>query len=599
MTYSYEEVEKIFSDRNCKLLQYTKTKEPVTYIASCGHENTLSSFSSFIKSSGICTKCAHSARATKYTFNDVEGIIENKGCKLLSYINVTSPVTVIASCGHEYTFSCLKAITEGLGLCRSCAMTSASTNIKYFDDIDHIFAERGCTLLKFTKAKAPITYIASCGHENTLNGLNAFVTSKYNVCSNCARGVANDRRIKDVAYIEKLCTSRGCKVVKYTAMKDPLTYISPCGHTTTISRAELLRKKKNILCDECNSKRRVTDESVKKEVEANGCTFLGVHSKNTSKISIIPRCGHGTKIVTMPSVRFGHSTLCERCSASSSKAEQGVIDFLKEHTTVLERQRVLQGRYEIDAYLPEYNFGVEFDGVYWHSESRGKDRMYHLNKTNIAKEKGITLFHIFENEWVNKREIIESILLSKLGKTDKIFARATLVQEVTTSDVKEFLQKNHRQGYVVSSINLGLYHNDILVSLMTFSKSRYGQQQYELLRFCNILNTTVVGGASKLLSFFEKNYKVSSLVSYADLRYSVGGVYTQLGFNFSHNSAPNYWYFKNRSLLLESRVKYQKHKLPKLLKNFDVTKTEYENMLANGYDRIWDCGNAVFIKEYN
>ena len=43
------------------------------------------------------------------------------------------------------------------------------------------------------------------------------------------------------------------------------------------------------------------------------------------------------------------------------------------------------------------------------------------------------------------------------------------------------------------------------------------------------------------------------------------------------------------------RSSYQKHKLEKLLPIFESSMTEWENMQANGYDRIWDCGNDVWV----
>lgn len=110
--------------------------------------------------------------------------------------------------------------------------------------------------------------------------------------------------------------------------------------------------------------------------------------------------------------------------------------------------------------------------------------------------------------------------------------------------------------------------------------------------------TSIAGGASKLYKYFISNYKPSSVVSYADLRYSNGNLYKKLGFEFSHFSNPNYWYFKLPDMTLHSRVRFQKHRLCNLLENFDNNKTEVENMLNNGYRRIFDCGNAVYKKEY-
>ena len=134
---------------------------------------------------------------------------------------------------------------------------------------------------------------------------------------------------------------------------------------------------------------------------------------------------------------------------------------------------------------------------------------------------------------------------------------------------------------------------------MTFGKTRYNNKaEWEMLRFCSKLGYHVVGAAGKLLKHFEQEYKPKSIVSYADMRWSQGKLYKALGFTFDHSSAPNYWYFKG-PMLRESRVKFQKHKLPNILDHFDPNLSEVQNMVANGYNRIFDCGNMVFIKEYN
>jgi hypothetical protein len=135
---------------------------------------------------------------------------------------------------------------------------------------------------------------------------------------------------------------------------------------------------------------------------------------------------------------------------------------------------------------------------------------------------------------------------------------------------------------------------------MTFGKCRFDKKhEYELLRFCNKLGYHIPGSASKLLKYFEKNYNPKSLISYADRRWSQGKLYKSLNFKFIKNILPNYWYLKNNNTSkLFSRIKYQKHKLKNILENFDESKTEVENMKANGYNRIFDCGNMVFEKIY-
>ena len=133
---------------------------------------------------------------------------------------------------------------------------------------------------------------------------------------------------------------------------------------------------------------------------------------------------------------------------------------------------------------------------------------------------------------------------------------------------------------------------------MTFGKPRFNKNyEYELIRYATKSGYHVIGGAGKLLSYFEKTYKPKSLVSYADRRWSQGKLYYALNFKLDHISSPNYWYVYGCDI--ESRLKYQKHKLSRLLEIYDSNLSEYENMKNNGYRRIYDCGNFVFVKFYD
>jgi hypothetical protein len=117
------------------------------------------------------------------------------------------------------------------------------------------------------------------------------------------------------------------------------------------------------------------------------------------------------------------------------------------------------------------------------------------------------------------------------------------------------------------------------------------EDAYELFRFCNKLNTTVIGGADKLLKYFIKTYKPNEIISYADRRWSQGQLYKKLGFEFIHNSKPNYFYINNCKR--EYRFKYRKDVLVK--EGFDKNKTEREIMEERGFNRIYDCGNKKYI----
>lgn len=276
-----------------------------------------------------------------------------------------------------------------------------------------------------------------------------------------------------------------------------------------------------------------------------------------------------------------------------------ISEFIGGENIYTNRRDILPNRLELDLYIPSHQLAIEVNGVYWHSESMGKYRDYHLFKTEKCLENGIELIHILDFEWIYKKPIIQSIIRNKLrNNQEKIYARKCEVKEIKdTKILKEFLNTNHIQGYSHASTNLGLYENNKLVSVMTFSKNRFKKEveEYEMVRFCNLLNINVIGGASKLFKYFNKNLNVKNypIISFSDRRFFNGGLYKQLGFEFDKNTKPSYIYWKDHKVL--NRMSCQKHKLPKLLEKFDVNKSEYENMKVNGWRRVWDSGNTKWV----
>lgn len=230
-------------------------------------------------------------------------------------------------------------------------------------------------------------------------------------------------------------------------------------------------------------------------------------------------------------------------------------------------------------------------------KKKGKEHL--LDKTQLAEIKGIRLIHVFEDEWLLKQDIVKSRLLNILGFSERsINARNTVIKEVDSSEAMKFLNENHIQGSLGSKIKIGLFYNNELVSLMTFGELRKNlgnnkkEGYYELLRFCNKLNTRVVGGASKLLKYFERNFEYRELVSYADRRWSEGNLYKVLGFELTSTTKPNYFYSKGT--YRESRFKYRKDVL--VHQGHDKDKTEKQIMEERGYFRIYDCGTHKFTK---
>lgn len=286
---------------------------------------------------------------------------------------------------------------------------------------------------------------------------------------------------------------------------------------------------------------------------------------------------------------------CNICNnlVGESLGEIELYEFVKQYLpdTIKNDRTILSGK-ELDIYTPSKMVAIEFDGLYWHSEFNGrKNKNYHLDKTNECLSKNIQLIHVFEDEWLDKKEIVKSIISSKLGViTNRIFARNCKINNVPSIDAKSFLDSNHIQGFI-NGKQLGLYYKDKLVSIITYGKPRFNKRyDIEILRFCNELNTVVVGGLSKLLSHIGKG----SIISYADRRYSSGNSYLKCGFTNIGESKPSYYYIEG--LRRYNRINFQKHKLCDKLNIYDENVTEWENMLNNGYDRIWDCGNYIYTK---
>lgn len=291
---------------------------------------------------------------------------------------------------------------------------------------------------------------------------------------------------------------------------------------------------------------------------------------------------------------------CRELNNGTSKQENELANFINSlnvSPTFNSRKEIRP--LELDVVIKSHNIAIEFDGLYWHSDDI-KGKKYHIEKTDKCENANLQLIHVFENEWICKQDIVKSRIKNLLGIYDKtVFARKCIVKEVDNKISNNFQEENHIQGAVNSKISLGLFYEDELISLMTFGKCRFDKKhEWELLRFCNKLGYHVPGAAGKLLKFFERNYSPKNLISYADRRWSKGKLYEALGFKLDHISLPNYWYVENNKPQLLSRLKFQKHKLKSILAKYDDKLSEVANMKNNGYLRIFDCGNLVYVKTY-
>jgi hypothetical protein len=280
---------------------------------------------------------------------------------------------------------------------------------------------------------------------------------------------------------------------------------------------------------------------------------------------------------------------CRFCAAGKtiSNGEVTLANYISTITNNRRNIRDLLSGGEIDIVVDSKKIGIEYHGLYWHSFNRIEtkhERYKHYNKLELALNNGYSLIQIYENEWLTKQEIVKSMLAIRLGMVSRrIYARNCSVIEVSDNTAADFFNTNHLQGHRKSTKYIGLVYKNELVVLASFSIIG---GRCELIRFCSCLHTIVVGGLSKLI----KRSCYSKIFTYVDRRYSSSASsYLAVNFQLVGTTPPGYCYCKG--LKTFPRQMFQKHKLPGLLSDFCIDRTEAENMFANDYRRLWDAGH--------
>jgi len=281
---------------------------------------------------------------------------------------------------------------------------------------------------------------------------------------------------------------------------------------------------------------------------------------------------------------------------NTSISENELFDYITSlyKGTIIRNDRSILSRRELDIFIPELNIAFEYNGLYNHSDIF-KEKKYHYNKFKDCKNKHIDLITVWEDDWHNKRDIVNSIIKNRLGINNfRIGARKTELREVAFNDAKEFLNINHIQGSCAASVRLGLYYDNNLISLMTFGKKRMimkyksSKDTYEMIRFCNKLGFSISGGASKLFHYFLANHNVKEIISYSASDYFDGNLYLKLGFIQSNDSI-GYWWAKDG--IKYHRSNFMKHLL------IDKSKPVDNIMKDNKYMKIYNSGNIKWIYE--
>ena len=270
---------------------------------------------------------------------------------------------------------------------------------------------------------------------------------------------------------------------------------------------------------------------------------------------------------------------CPSCSHRKSDAENEITSFLMERLgedKVFTRKRgIISKMKEIDIYLPTKRIGIEYDGCRWHTEQFGKDKYYHLSKTESCAKSGISLIHVFEDEYIDHKEIVLSKLshiIGTDGNKKKIYGRKTKIKEINYDEASTFLDRNHIEGKTSATVYIGAFIGEKIVGVITLLMER--ENDWILSRMATDYDYICCGVVGKMFSFFKKKYSPICVKSFADRRWAFSNghnIYTRLGFNLVKVVEPSYRYVIDGGY--------------KRINPSDVDFADISNM-----HKIWDCG---------
>ena len=157
--------------------------------------------------------------------------------------------------------------------------------------------------------------------------------------------------------------------------------------------------------------------------------------------------------------------------------------------------------------------------------------------TDAAEAEGSSIIHLHEDTWRQRGNIVRDRLLNRVQATQRVFARKTKARPIAAEEAIAFLDEHHLWGPTNAKYAYGLFLQDELVAVATFTKRKLvkrgsgsKRRTHELLRFCARRDMRVVGGITKLLSAFKKDRDVDDLVTNIDRDWGGGAGWRAIGF---------------------------------------------------------------------
>jgi hypothetical protein len=265
--------------------------------------------------------------------------------------------------------------------------------------------------------------------------------------------------------------------------------------------------------------------------------------------------------------------VCNPVNTIRSIKEKQLSEFLSNLGVIVENNNTkILGGQEIDIYLPEFNIGVEFNGLYFHSDVF-RESDYHINKTKKCIENGVKLIHIFEDEWDDNQDIVKNDLIRLLGLNEyKIDIDNCEIKPINKKLKNKFLSENSFTPLKSTSIDIGVYYDNKIIGITSFNKKN--DNSFEVVYYCELKNYSINGGFETLLEYLIKTYTPSKINWVIDNRW--GGDIEKFGFKLVDDLSPNYFY-------LYKHKRYTRSEIKKIDKD-----------LLDILPKIYDCGNLLY-----
>lgn len=348
-----------------------------------------------------------------------------------------------------------------------------------------------------------------------------------------------------------------------------------------------------VVCDACTKATR--QQRVHGTATKNGVQVVDYDGSYMGCVTAKCPKGHDVRVLYQGIER---GLWCVTCHGSFAED-----DFARQVESIIGRPLVRNSRTliapaELDIYDPVAKLAIEYCGLYYHSTAiENNSPGQHADKLKACQENGIRLLTVFEDEWLEKPEIVLDRIRHAFGVAAvKLDARKLTVREVDAATTRAFFEATHIQGAATQHVYaVGLYDGERLVQCMSLGRPSRAHvmtaDTLELKRLAALPGISVRGGAARLfrrLTAWALENGYQSIKSYCDLRYGTGRVYEALGFTLTTTSKPSYWYVKGRHRYSAiSKRKTPEERLTGL--------KEYELREQQGYFRIWDCGHQAWL----